>query len=140
MNKLLLYSCLFIGLLTSLIVAVRPNVFAADPIQTSIIGRVWVDSNGSGALDPQEATLAAMPIFIQLVDQSDFAMTLVVYSNEIGGFAAEGLPPGTYQIWTENESEGVFLQIVTLSESTPTATANLPIIGHRVFMPMVIQQ
>lgn len=140
MNKLLLHICIFMGLLISLGAASNPSAFADDPIQTSITGRVWVDSNASGAPDPQEAPLAAVPIFIQPVDQSDFAMTLVIYTDVIGGFAAEGLPPGTYQIWTENDSEGVFLQVVTLSESTPTATANLPIIGYRVFMPTIIQQ
>lgn len=143
MSKLVIRIFLFIALPISLVATLLTSVFAAEPIapvvNTSIIGRVWVDSNASGNFDPQEATLADMPVFIQQVDQSDFAMTLVVYTNEIGGFAAEGLPAGTYQIWTENDNDGVFLQIVTLSESTPTATANLPIAGHQVFMPAVMR-
>lgn len=143
MSKLVIRIILFIALPISFVATLPISLFAAEPIApvvtTSITGRVWVDSNASGDFDPQEATLTNMPVFIQRVDQSDFAMTLVVYTNEIGGFAAEGLPAGTYQIWTENDNDGVFLQIVTLSESTPTATANLPIPGHRVFMPAVMR-
>lgn len=143
MSQLFLRIFLLIALPISLMATLPTSVFAAEPIaplmNTSITGQVWVDSNASGAFDPQEATLTNLPVFIQLVDQDDFAMTLVVYTDEIGGFAAEGLPAGTYQIWTENDSDGVFLQLVTLSESAPTATANLPIVGHRVFMPTVMR-
>lgn len=144
MSKSFLRICIFILLPISLVATMTANLFAADTpvmpvVPTSITGRVWVDSDASGNLDPQEATLANMPIFIQLMDQSDFAMTLVVYTDAIGGFAVEGLPAGTYQLWTENERDGVFLQVVTLTESTPTATANLPVTGHRVFMPTVMR-
>ena len=144
MSKSFLHICMYILLPISLVATMTTNLFAADTpilpvVPTSITGRVWVDSNASGSLDPQEATLAAMPVFIQRVDQSDFAMTLVVYTDQIGGFAVDGLPAGTYEIWTENDQDGVSLQVVTLTESTPTATANLPVTGHRVFMPTVLR-
>ena len=143
MSKSFLRIYIFILLPISLVATMTTSLFAADPVtpvvSTRITGRVWVDSNASGSLDPQEATLAAMPVFIQRVDQSDFAMTLVVYTDQIGGFAVDGLPAGTYEIWTENDQDGVSLQVVTLTESAPTATANLPITGYRVFMPTVIQ-
>lgn len=144
MSKSFLRTCSFILLSISLVATMATSLFAADepilPIApTSITGRVWIDSNASGNLDPQEALLANMAVLIQRMDQSDFAMTLVVYTDAIGGFAVEGLPAGTYQIWTENESDGVFLQTITLNESTPTATANLPVNGHQIFIPTVIR-
>ena len=144
MSKSFLRIYIFILLPISLVVTMTTNLFAADipivpVVPTSITGRVWVDSNASGSLDPQEATLAELPVFIQRVDQSDFAMTLVVYTDQIGGFAVEGLPAGIYEIWTENDHDGVSLQVVTLTESAPNATANLPITGYRVFMPTVVR-
>lgn len=143
MSKSFLRIFIFVALQISLVTTMAVSLFASDPVftitPTSITGRVWVDSDASGNLDPQEATLANMPVFIQRIDQSDFAMTLVVYTDEIGGFAVAGLPAGVYQIWTENDSDGVFLQVVTLTERAPTATADLPVAGHRVFMPTVMR-
>jgi hypothetical protein len=127
-----------------LVVTVTTGLFASDPIftmvSTSITGRVWLDFNGSNNLEQPVLPVTNASVFIQRIDQADFAMTLVVYTDEVGGYAVEGLPAGVYQIWTESDSDGVSLLVVTIDESAPTATANLPLVGHRVFLPTVMHE
>ena len=119
------------------------SAFASDPIFTlvpnTITGRVWMDFNGSGDPDGQESPLSNIAVYIQRIDEPDFAMTLVVYTDEVGGYSAEGLPSGTYQIWTEHDTDAVFLLVVTIDDDTPVATANLAIAGHRLFVPMALR-
>jgi hypothetical protein len=135
---------LLLVLLPVILVATMPtSLFSSDPIftpvPTGITGRVWIDINGSGNREAQEIPLTNLAVYIQRIDQSDFAMTLVVYTDAVGGYAAEGLPAGTYQIWTENDRDGVYLVVVTIDDNTPTVTANLPIAGYQVFMPTIVR-
>lgn len=104
---------LLLVMLPVMLVATLPTrLFATDPIFTpvlnSISGQVWVDFNGSGNPDGQASPLANIPVYIQRIDEADFAMTLVVYTDEVGGYSATGLPAGTYQIWTEHDTDAVF--------------------------------
>ncbi len=143
MNKNFSRMLLMAVLQLVLVLSATSAVFASEPIftlvPTSITGRVWV-----GSSDAHQTTPAAnVPVFVQRIDQAntDVVMTMVVYTDDIGGFALEGLATGTYQIWTgnENDSDALFYQIVTIDESSPTATADLLITGYRVFMPTVMR-
>lgn len=143
MKTIFVRTLLLLAVTTILMTTMPTSVFASDPIFTpapnTISGQVWMDFNGSGNPDGQEAPLANIAVYIQRIDEPDFAMTLVVYTDEVGGYSAEGLPAGTYQVWTEHNTDAVFLLVVTINDDTPVATANLPIVGHQLFMPMALQ-
>ncbi|MCE7985678.1 MAG: hypothetical protein DYG89_31255 [Caldilinea sp. CFX5] len=143
MKTIFARTLLLIAVTTMLLTTTPMSVFASDPIFTlapnMITGRVWVDFNGSGNPDGQESPLANIPVYIQRIDEPDFAMTLVVYTDEVGGYSAEGLPSGTYQVWTEHDTDAVFLLVVTIDDDTPVVTANLAIVRHQVFMPMALR-
>jgi len=142
--KILFARILLVVLLTAMLLTTLPTrLFASDPIFTlvpnSIFGQVWMDFNGSDNPDGQESPLANIPVYIERIDEPDFAMTLVVYTDEVGGYSATGLPAGTYQIWTEHDMDAVFLMVVTIDDDMPTVRADLTIPGHRVFMPMALR-
>lgn len=143
MKSIFARTLLLLTLTIALINTIPMSAFAADPIFTQvpnmITGRVWVDFNGSGAPDGQESPLANIPVYIQRIDEPDFAMTLVVYTDEVGGYSAEGLPAGTYQVWTEHDTDAVFLLVVTIDDVTPVVRADLSIVGHQIFMPMALR-
>jgi len=121
------------------------ETFASEPIFTpvtpSITGRVWLDTNGSGNFDQQETLLAEVPVFIQRLDlpETDVVMTLVVYTDNVGGYSFADLEPGIYQIWAETAGDQLFNLVITITENTPTATADLPLSGYQVFMPTVMR-
>lgn len=143
MKTIFARTLLLIALTTILLTTLPMSVFASEPIFTlvpnTITGKVWMDFNGSGDPDGQESPLANIPVYIQRIDEPDFAMTLVVYTDEVGGYSAEGLPSGTYQVWTEHDTDAVFLLVVTIDDDMPVATANMAVIGHRIFMPMALR-
>ena len=143
MKTIFARTLLLIALTTVLMTMMPKSTFASIPVFTlvpnTITGRVWMDFNGSGDPDGQEAPLSNIAVYIQRIDEPDFAMTLVVYTDEVGGYSAEGLPSGTYQIWTEHDTDAVFLLVVTIDDDTPAATANLAIAGHRLFVPMALR-
>jgi len=143
MKRIFARILLLITVTVMLMTTLPTSVFASDPIFTlvpnTIAGRVWLDFTGSGNPDGQESPLANIPVYIQRIDESDFAMTLVVYTNEVGGYSAEGLPTGTYQVWTEHDTDAVFLLVVTIDDDMPIVRADLAITGHRVFMPMALR-
>lgn len=136
---------LFIAIQLVLMVSLTTGVFASDPIftqiPTGITGHVWLDVNSSGKADQQEPVVANAPVFIQRVDahNDDAVMTMIVYTDEIGGFALAGLDAGTYQIWTESDSDSVSFLVVTIDAVNPTVTADLLMPVHQVFMPTVMR-
>ncbi|MEZ4735596.1 MAG: SdrD B-like domain-containing protein [Caldilineaceae bacterium] len=134
-----------VALQVTLFAQITVGAFASEPIFTpitsGITGRVWLDTNGSGNFDQQETLLAEIPVFIQRLDlpETDVVMTLVVYTDNVGGYSFADLEPGIYQIWTEVEGDQLFNLVLTITENTPTATADLPMIGYQVFMPTVMR-
>ena len=141
MKTIFTHTVLLMLLPILLLVTMPISLFASDPIftpvPTSITGQVWMDFNGNPT--GQESPLANIPVYIQRIDEPDFAMTLVVYTDAVGGYSAEGLPAGTYQVWTEHDTDAVFLMIVTIDDDMPRVTANLTVTGYRVFMPTVLR-
>lgn len=145
MNKQFVRLAVVITLQVVGLVSMTFGVFASEPVFTlvtpSITGRVWVDTDGSGNPDQQEAPLANVPVFIQRLDlpETDVVMTRVVYTDNIGGYSFTDLEPGIYQIWTETEGDQLFNLVVTITESIPTAIADLPMSGYRIFIPTVMR-
>ncbi|MBX3011274.1 MAG: hypothetical protein KF832_07190 [Caldilineaceae bacterium] len=127
-----------------LVVMGATGVFAADAdsaqVPTQIYGRVWIDMGLGGEVNGQGAPAVNVPVFIQQVDTvaDDVVMTMVVYTDGVGGFSLEGLPTGTYQIWTENDSDSVFMLLVTIDASSPVAAADLLVASHRIFLPTIM--
>ncbi len=128
-----------------MVVTMTAGLFAAEPVfgtvTTSITGHVWLDFNGNGNADQKEGVIANEPVFIQRLDQSDddVEMTMVVYTDEVGGYSLEGLDAGTYQIWTETNSDSIFYLVVTIDNTTPTAMVDLPVAAYHIFMPTVMR-
>jgi len=128
-----------------MVVTMPAGLFAAEPVTgtvtTSIHGLVWLDVDGSGSPDQAEVTVGNTPVFIQRLDvaTTDATMTMVVYTDEVGGYSLEGLADGTYQIWAETNSDNIFYLVVTIDAVTPTATVDLPVAAHRIFMPTVMR-
>lgn len=127
-----------------MVVALTTGVFAAEPVGatvTTITGRVWLDVTGHGDADQTENAVVNAPVFIQRLDGTtpDAEMTMVAYTDEIGGFSLVGLEAGTYQIWTDVNTDSIYYLVVTIDDATPTATAELPVVAHRVFMPTVMR-
>ncbi len=128
-----------------LVATMATGVFASDEVSgavtTSITGHVWLDVDGSGHLDQAEMAMSNMPVFIQRLDQStpDAEMTMIVYTDEIGGYSLEGLDAGTYQIWTETNSDSIYYLVITVDAASPTAIVDLPVVAYTVFMPTIIQ-
>lgn len=145
MNKPFVRLAVVITLQVVALVSMTFGVFASEPVFTlvtpSITGRVWVDTDGSGNPDQQEAPLVNVPVFIQRLDlpETDVVLTMVVYTDNIGGYSFTDLEPGIYQIWTETAGDQLFNLVVTITDSTPTATADLPISGYQVFIPTVMR-
>ena len=145
MNKPFVRVLIILAVQISLLVSMTMSLFATEPvfteIPTSISGRVWVDINGTINPDQQGASVVNVPVFIQRMDQtdSDSVMTMTVYTDSIGGYSLEGLETGVYQIWTEADTDSVFLMVVTIDASNPKAIVDLRLPAHRLFMPTIMR-
>ena len=145
MNKPFVRVLIVLTVQISLLVSMTMNLFATEPvfteIPTSISGRVWVDINGNINPDQPGASVVNVPVFIQRMDQtdSDSVMTMTVYTDSIGGYSLEGLEPAVYQIWTEADTDSVFLMVVTIDASNPKAIVDLRLPAYRLFMPTIIR-
>jgi hypothetical protein len=145
MNKSFVRVFVIITVQISLLATLAMSVFATEPIlteiPTSISGRVWVDINGNINPDQPDVPVVEVAVFIQRIDQSDVdaVMTLIAYTDSVGGYSLEGLEPGVYQIWTETAHDSVFLMVVTIDANTPKALVNLMLPAYRLFMPTVMR-
>ncbi|MEZ4862153.1 MAG: SdrD B-like domain-containing protein [Caldilineaceae bacterium] len=115
------------------------STYAYANTPSGINGQVWVDFDGSGHFDSNEPALVGVPVFVERLPQSndDVVMTMVVYTDENGRYAFDGLDDGVYQIWTESATDTLFYLVITIDENTPVAMGDLPVTGHQLYVPFV---
>ena len=144
MNKPFIRVLIILAVQISLLASMTLSLFATEPVftevPTSLSGRVWVDI-GNTNLDQLGVPVVDIPVFTQRIDlpDEDAVMTMIVYTDSVGGYSIEGLEPGVYQIWTENDQDGVFLMVVTIDANTPRAIINLVLPAYRLFMPTIMR-
>jgi len=145
MNKPFVRVVIILTVQFSLLASMTMSLFATEPIfteiPTSISGRVWVDINGNSNPQQPGIPVVDVPVFIQRMDQTDpdSIMTLIVYTDSVGGYSIEGLELGVYQIWTETDHDSVFLLVVTIDANTPKAIVDLMLPAYRLFMPAIMR-
>lgn len=145
MNKPFVRVLIILAVQVSLLASMTMSLFATEPvfteIPTSISGRVWVDVNGNVNPEQSGVPVVDVPVFIQRMDQADpdSVITMIVYTDSIGGYSLEGLEPGVYQIWTESDTDSVFLMVVTIDASNPKAIVDLRLPAYRLFMPTIMR-
>lgn len=100
------------------------NLFGEIPLNSSISGRVWNDSNNDGVVDPSETGIGNVVVRLTGTDLAGNTITRETTTQPDGSYAFTELPPGTYTI-TEPEQPAGTLNGTTVA-GTGGGTATLP--------------
>ena len=100
------------------------NNFGEIPLNSSIGGRVWRDSDNDGVIDPSETGIGNVVVRLTGTDLAGNTITREVTTQPDGSYAFTELPPGTYTI-TEPEQPAGTLNGIT-NAGTGGGTATLP--------------
>jgi len=104
------------------------NLFGEIPAGGAIAGRVWLDTNGNGAVDAGEIGMAGVAVELGGTDSTGAVIARSLTTQADGSYRFEGLAPGSYSVRQPEQPPGtVNGQTVpgTLG-GTPTPVATLP--------------
>jgi hypothetical protein len=103
---------------------------AVQPVEAagagSLSGRVFVDANGNGQAEPDEASAAQATVFVHL--QGAAAPAVEVTADALGLFVLRNLDYGTYEVWADGEGVAAKGQaIIEIAEVNATVLLDLPV-------------
>ncbi|MEL1265734.1 SdrD B-like domain-containing protein [Pseudoxanthomonas putridarboris] len=82
------------------------NLFGEIPLNSSITGRVWEDTDNDGVIDPSEQGIGNVVIRLTGTDLAGNTITREVTTQPDGSYAFTELPPGTYTITEPDQPAG----------------------------------
>jgi len=82
------------------------NLFAEIPQNSSIVGRVWMDSDDDGVVDAGERGIAGVTVTLTGTDVAGNAVTATVDTDASGRYAFPNLAPGTYTVTEPTQPRG----------------------------------
>ncbi|MCB0062277.1 MAG: hypothetical protein KDE19_09185 [Caldilineaceae bacterium] len=116
-----------------------PQPLVTNSLQGSaILGLVWTDLNQNGVHDEQEPLVANEAVFITPDAESDFAETLILFTDEQGQFHAGNLASGRYRVWASSRSAADAV-LITVTDDRAVVTIQLPLTAFTLFMPHILR-
>jgi uncharacterized repeat protein (TIGR01451 family) len=100
------------------------NLFAEVPRNSGITGRVWLDADNDGVVDPGENGIAGVTVELRGIAIDNTTIELSMITDADGHYRFTNLPPGTYTVTEPTQPPGT-LDGRTVT-STPGATASAP--------------
>ncbi|BBQ10782.1 SdrD B-like domain-containing protein [Stenotrophomonas maltophilia] len=98
------------------------NNFGEIPLNSSIGGRVWRDSDNDGVVDPSEEGIGNVVVRLTGTDPAGNTVTREVTTQPDGTYAFTELPPGTYTITEPEQPAGTLNGITNAGTGGGTAT------------------
>lgn len=126
-------------------IAITNNKAFADTASTTIVseeetgtlsGIVWVDFNRNGLFEAQEPIAAGQTVFVTPDSDSDFAQILVLTTNQLGEFSATNLVPGSYRVWTPDQTAESAMRVQVTTDRIGNLI-RLPLVGFTLFVPHI---
>lgn len=83
------------------------NLFGEIPTNSGITGKVWLDANNDGVIDPTESGIAGVELLLTGVDINNAPIAPISFTTLTDGeYAFLNLPPGTYKVVEKNQAVG----------------------------------
>ena len=99
------------------------NHFGEQASNSVISGRVWLDTNNDGVIDPAEAGIAGVTIELTGTDLAGSAVIRSVLTDASGNYRFDALAPGTYQVREPSQPAGSLNGRTLAGTSGGTVTA-----------------
>lgn len=99
------------------------NNFAELPYNRTVSGRIFLDYNSNGTLDPAtEYGIGGQTVTLAGTDDNGNPVTRTMTTNPDGTYSFTGLPPGTYQVVQPNQPVDTTNGVTTAGTVGGTAT------------------
>ncbi|MGX9721607.1 SdrD B-like domain-containing protein [Stenotrophomonas acidaminiphila] len=82
------------------------NLFGEIPLNSGISGKVWIDRDNDGVVDPDEPGLANVTVTLTGTDLVGNPVTREVTTDADGNYSFDELPPGTYTVTEPQQPAG----------------------------------
>ena len=82
------------------------NLFGEIPLNSSLSGRVWADTDNDGVIDPSEQGIGNVVVRLTGTDLAGNTVTRETTTQPDGSYAFTELPPGTYTVTEPEQPEG----------------------------------
>lgn len=104
------------------------NLFGEIPRSSGISGKVWVDANNDGVVDPGEEGIVGVTVELTGTAIDGTPVTVTVTTDADGNYSFTDLPPGTYTVIEPNQPPGTLdgQTVPGTSGGTPTTPGNGP--------------
>lgn len=86
--------------------ASNENLFGEIPTNSGISGKVWLDTNNDGVIDPGETGIAGVVLELSGTDVNNNPVSRTFTTLADGEYAFLNLPPGTYKVEEKNQAVG----------------------------------
>ncbi|NYZ61368.1 SdrD B-like domain-containing protein [Luteimonas deserti] len=110
------------------------NLFGEIPLNSSIAGRVWLDTNNDGVVAPQEIGIGNVVVRLTGTDLAGNAISRETTTDPDGRYAFTELAPGTYTVTEPEQPDGTLSGItvpgtgggnVTSPTTTPSVISGI---------------
>ncbi len=82
------------------------NLFGEIPRSSGISGKVWVDTDNDGVVDPDEKGISGVTVELEGTAIDGTKITVTVTTDADGNYSFTDLPPGTYTVTEPNQPPG----------------------------------
>ncbi|MEG2802773.1 SdrD B-like domain-containing protein [Stenotrophomonas sp.] len=110
--------------------------FGENPNGSAISGRVWLDLDNDGVIDPTETGLAGVEVVLTGTDRNGQPVQLTTTTDADGNYAFVGLLPGTYVVTEPTQPTDTLNGITVPGDKGGTAT--LPAVVPSAITPIVL--